>query len=286
VAVCATDAPVAISGFQFDVVYDDHNVVAPEIACDPDGGTNCRDDNPDANTGSTTFGVSVPGPGLGGTNWDCSIFGTVEPEGDSDATDSTTNGRATIKCLEITGAGTMTSGPLAVIDFDVLGTGVETLALENTQLLDGSAGEIGSCSPVLTTEMGCFGAEINKGGGPIVTPAPTETAEAAGTPTATPSATGPVPTATPIPAGMETVELYGGCQFEAWTGVDGTKPEELVDLVGPAGNLRSFWAQQPPPTWRGFSPQAVEVSDLLPVNLLDVLAICTWGPGVFVRPVV
>lgn len=293
VAVCVTDAPRAIGAFSVDVVYNDQNAAAPEIDCGNDGdlaacgsGNVGLDDNPDANTGSTTYST----PSLGDDGWDCGALGLIEPQGDADSTAGVTNGRATISCLS-PGTVTLTSGPLAVVELNVLGGGTETLTLEEVQIIDAAAVEIGSCSPVLTTEIECLGAEINKGGGPVATPAPTETpteapVATAVTPTATPSVVGPGPTATPIPPGMEAVELFGGCQFEAWTGADGTAPEELTDLVGPAGNLRSLWAQQPVPTWKGFSPQFPEASNLGPVNRLDVLAFCTYGPGTFVRPVV
>lgn len=112
---------------------------------------------------------------------------------------------------------------------------------------------------------------------------PTSTATSPG-PTATP--TGPLPTPTPLPPGFEAVPLAGGCQFEAWTGSNGTGPQELAGLVGPAGNLRALWAQQPAPSWKGYSPAFPDVSDMGPVNLLDVVAICTTGPGDFVRPII
>jgi hypothetical protein len=109
----------------------------------------------------------------------------------------------------------------------------------------------------------------------------------AGTPTPpAPTPAGPSPTPGTVPPGMEAVPLVEGCQFVAWTGADGTSPEELASHVGPAGNLLSLWAQQPAPTWKGYSPEFPQVSDMDPVNLLDVVAICMTGPGDFERPVV
>jgi hypothetical protein len=110
------------------------------------------------------------------------------------------------------------------------------------------------------------------------------TATPGGPPPATPM--GPIATPTPFPPGLEAIALVEGCQFEAWTGADGTMPGELAGVVDPAGNLVSLWAQQPAPVWRGYSPQFPEVSDLGPVNLLDVVAICTTGPAIFVRPII
>jgi len=114
-------------------------------------------------------------------------------------------------------------------------------------------------------------------------PAPTATPSEGATPVATP--VGPSMTPTPLPPGMEVVPLVGGCQFVAWTGADATSAADLAAHVGPAGNLLSLWAQQPPPTWRGYSPEFPQVSDMGPVNTLDVVAICMAGAGDFVRPV-
>jgi hypothetical protein len=97
--------------------------------------------------------------------------------------------------------------------------------------------------------------------------------------------TGPGATPTPLPPGYEALSLVTGCQFEAWTGDDGTSPDELVDLVGPPGNLRSLWVQQPSPIWKGYSPQFPGASDMEPVDQLDVLAICVSGSGAYVRPI-
>jgi hypothetical protein len=107
-----------------------------------------------------------------------------------------------------------------------------------------------------------------------------------GPPAATPTPGGPSPTPGAVPPGMEAVPLVEGCQFVAWTGADGTSPEQLASHVGPAGNLLSLWAQQPAPTWKGYSPEFPQVSDMEPLNLLDVVAICMTGPGTFERPVI
>jgi hypothetical protein len=96
----------------------------------------------------------------------------------------------------------------------------------------------------------------------------------------------PGATRTPLPGGLEAVPLVEGCQFTTWTGEDGTAPGELVGLVGPQRALNSLWAMQPPPVWKGYSPDFPEVSDLEPVDLLNVLAICMRSPGDFVRPIV
>ena len=148
---------------------------------------------------------------------------------------------------------------------------------------------------VTDAQVACQG-----GGGPGPTPTPpvastppvVGTPPVAPTPVATPTtASTPIPaepTPTPLPPpppGMEAVLLaVGVCQFEAWTGEDGTSAAELATMVRPPENLRSLWALQPPPTWRGYSPWFVGVSDMGPVGRLDVVAVCTTGGGDFLRP--
>jgi hypothetical protein len=102
----------------------------------------------------------------------------------------------------------------------------------------------------------------------------------------TPGSEEPAGSPRPVPEGMEAVPLVGGCQFSVWTGADATGPAELTELVGPARNLNALWAMQPPPVWKGYSPDFPEVSDMEAVDLLDVLAICMLAPGDFVRPIV
>jgi hypothetical protein len=122
--------------------------------------------------------------------------------------------------------------------------------------------------------------------GATETPVPGQPTPTASLPAATATPTGPTPTPTPLPPGWEAIPLFGGCQFETWTGANGTGAADLAGLVGPAGNLIALWAQQPPPLWRGYSPQFPEVSDLGPVDQLDVLAICSMGSGAFSRPII
>jgi hypothetical protein len=97
---------------------------------------------------------------------------------------------------------------------------------------------------------------------------------------------GPAPPAE-CPPGSECVLLAAGsCQFVAWTGGGITSPGELATAVRPTENLRSIWAQQPPPIWKGYDPRVPGVSDLEPLKLLDIVAICMAGPGDFARSVV
>jgi hypothetical protein len=119
--------------------------------------------------------------------------------------------------------------------------------------------------------------------GPGETPAPTSTPGSAPAATATPA--GPLPTATPLPAGMEAVPLAAGCSPVASTYADGTPIGTIADAVGPAGNLISLWMFDAG-TWRAYSPQFPEVSDLTEANFLDVVFACVASPGAFVRLVV
>jgi hypothetical protein len=119
--------------------------------------------------------------------------------------------------------------------------------------------------------------------GPGETPAPTSTPGGAPAATATPA--GPLPTATPLPPGLEAVPLVAGCSPVASTYADGTPIGTIADAVGPAGNLISLWMFDAG-TWRAYSPQFPEVSDLTEADLLDVVFTCVNGPGAFVRPLV
>jgi hypothetical protein len=118
------------------------------------------------------------------------------------------------------------------------------------------------------------------GGPPVATPTsqlPTPS---------TPSPPGTLPPPPVVPPGMEALPLVEGCQYLAWTGADGTAPGQLATQVSPPESLAALWAQQPPPTWKGYSPEFPQVSDLEPVNMLDVVAFCMTGPGYFLRPLI
>jgi hypothetical protein len=84
----------------------------------------------------------------------------------------------------------------------------------------------------------------------------------------------------------EMVDLVMGCNFVSWTGADATDPADLAAAVDPQSDLAGLWAQQPPPNWAGYSPEFPEVSDMGPVDQLDVISICMTGVGTFERPVV
>lgn len=84
----------------------------------------------------------------------------------------------------------------------------------------------------------------------------------------------------------EDVPLAPLCNFVTWTGADATPPSTVASRVSPAQDLEALWALQPPPTWKGFSPRFAEVSDMQPLDTLDIIAVCMRGPGTFTREVI
>ena len=109
------------------------------------------------------------------------------------------------------------------------------------------------------------------------------------TPTPAATAVGPTPTPTPPPEGYEAVPLAAGCNPVASTYPDGTSVETVADAVAPDGILVSIWHFEPLldialNAWLGYSPEAVQFSDLTHVSLLDTIFVCVGSPGAFVRP--
>ena len=151
VAVCAYSLPVGspLGTLGFDVIYDDTLNKAPEIA---DSGT-CLDDNPDANAGTTTWG-----DGFGG-GWDCASGGLAPPVGDKNPATGPGKGDAFMVCASLVGPFTLgdneTSGVIAVITFQALANGRDTLTIENGLLADLDASEIGTCNPGILFPMPC-----------------------------------------------------------------------------------------------------------------------------------
>jgi hypothetical protein len=82
----------------------------------------------------------------------------------------------------------------------------------------------------------------------------------------------------------ETLDLVSGCNFVSWTGADATPAADVAAGASPADALAGIWAQQPAPEWKGFNPEFPEVSDMGPVNQLDVVAVCMKEAGTFTRP--
>jgi hypothetical protein len=180
VAICVENPTSPLYGFDFELVYDDSIVRAPEVT------TNAPmlDDNPDANQTA-----------LGG-GWDCTGYGIAPPTGDVDPLTGSGHGRAKISCVSLIGPWTFTStGYVAVVHFNALGiASTSDLALQSVYLTSApSGGEMGSCNPDLDVPMPCVDGSVTVTGG---APPPTATK----TPTITPTPTKtPTPTVTPTP---------------------------------------------------------------------------------------
>jgi hypothetical protein len=101
----------------------------------------------------------------------------------------------------------------------------------------------------------------------------------------TPTPPTALPTMTPLPPGMEAVDLAAGCNPVASTYPGGTPIQTIAGNVGAAGILSSLWEFRAG-TWLGYSPQFPEVSNLTELDFLDAVFICVSSPGAFVRPIV
>jgi hypothetical protein len=281
VAVCVESPPSALGSFSFDVVYDDTIILAPEVA---DSGT-ALDDNPDANQAA-----------LGGA-WDCSGFNLAFPTGDADPVGGADHGKASIICLSLTGPFSFTStGDIALIDFDTKGVdGNSSLALQNVIVGDAIGAEMGSCNPSISFPMPCVDGSVTVGGAappgatPTLTPgapSPSPTATS-GLPaaTSTPQSSTLTPAPTPLPEGMEAVDLFPGCNPVASTYPDGSDVQTLAAAVSPFESLTSIW-KLVAGRWSAYSPESAEASDLKVTEFLDVVFLCAVTPGTFVRPLV
>jgi len=169
---------------------------------------------------------------------------------------------------------------LASLRFQCIANGDSALHLTNSTdspasystTLDGSAN-------VITTDLVDATITCGEGGTPGATATP-------GTlPPATTTPVGPMPTPTPLPPGLEAAPLAAGCNPVASTYPDSTPIQTIAGAVGPAGNLVSLWMFEVG-TWRAFSPQYPQASDLTEVDMLDVTFVCVAGPGAFVRPII
>lgn len=266
------------------------------MAVDADPGTAAIDSARSVTSGAT-FDVSINVAAAGAAyvgyqfslRWDAAVLAFVSGAHLSDAAGFTFCNLSFFQedpshvAFFCAGAPTNYVGQHDRLTFQCVGTGATTLHLESST--EGSGSGTYTVSEDNLIETGTQDAQIGCGV-PVEVPTPTPTGTGP-TPAPTPTPpVGPGATATPPPPGLEAVSLVEGCQFVAWTGADGTSPDVLASQVEPAGSLRSFWAQQPAPTWRGYSPEFPQVSDMTPVNMLDVVAICMDGAGAFLRPLV
>ena len=182
-------------------------------------------------------------------------------------------------------AGPSGSGLLSKLTFSPVADGTSPLELGWVSLSDTSTDVVDLPS---SRSSGCIA--IGTGATcatPTVAPPATPTPPVAGTPSAapTPTPTGPLPTPTPLPPGLEAVPLAAGCNPVTSTYPDDTPIQTIADAVGPAGNLVSLWLFDMG-TWRAFSPQYPQASDLTEADLLDVVFACVGGPGAFVRRII
>jgi hypothetical protein len=192
VAVCASGLPTnsvtpfaGMAAFNYRILYDDGLIDAPEVA-DTGGGV---DDNPDANTGATTFGPTNLGP-----LWVCQLSGQSFPTGDTNPGTGPGLGNAFSGAC---GGNTSTlgaSGVIGIVRFDAFVAGTSVLDLSSVELTSESAQQIGSCQPATLVAIPCGDGTVTIVGPPqpTFTPLPTQV-----TPT-------PIPTATPsnLPAGL------------------------------------------------------------------------------------
>lgn len=216
VAVVAEGIPEGrpLGSFQFNLLYDDTIIRAPEVADDG----RALDDNPDADDES--FGTQ---------GWDCSIYGTSFPKADLDVATGPDHGDAFLACLNVSGPfeakGTVT---LATVRFDVVAsTGQSQLSLQKAVLGDFEAAELGSCNPSVYFQARCEPASVTVAqGAPSTTgeetPAAAE-ATAAGpeaSPVATPGETPAAPEATPVATAAQPSSAGGGSSGTwPWPGV-------------------------------------------------------------------
>jgi hypothetical protein len=156
VAICLESMPKELGAFSFLVNYDGGMSSCTDIAC-PTG--DCLDDNPDANAGTTSFGPTNLGAG-----WDCNPVDLMEPTCHWSILNWNAAG---ISCWNLIGPYTTPVGdvafPLAVINLNAIAQGTDHLTLASVLLTSTDAidmGDIGSCNPVSSAEIPCYGAEI------------------------------------------------------------------------------------------------------------------------------
>lgn len=190
VAVCLTSAGDGESpaAFGFNLLYDD----TLDTCVTATGSDSGLDDNPDANTGSTTFST----PSLGTSGWDCTALGITPPTCDQDPATGPRHGSAFLGCFQGTGTPTLPTGdaisaPLAEVTFKATAlVGKDTMSLTGVSAADFTTASIIDCDGLGL----CFSGQAFV----INTPTPTRTNTPTITPTPTPTRT-PTPTYTPTP---------------------------------------------------------------------------------------
>jgi hypothetical protein len=232
VAICLsedTDAPP--QAFNVELLYDDTlNSCTDKANVSP-----MDDDNPDANSGVTTWGTSL------GTGWDCSgSLPALNPVCDKDPTHTGPGkGLAFITCASTAGPWTLpigetVSAPIAVVTLHASSPGVDNLDLANVAVY----------VPYGLDPLNTFGATDTKTGGTQPTPTVTPTRTTVPTATSTPSCGGveqdPCPTSTVTP--------------RAWTKTPTPEPTGTPTPTEPAPPPPP---PPPPPPSGGTMPQVV-----------------------------
>jgi len=139
VAICIDGLTSAVASFEAVVKYDDSLNLAPEIFCQD---FTCLDDNPDVSAGVTKWGDGL------GDNWVC--VGGAEPLGDRNPATGPGNGEAYVWCRSsVDGPWLLgdneSGGVLAVVTFNALYGGTDTLTLSNVSVSDENAEEFVGC---------------------------------------------------------------------------------------------------------------------------------------------
>jgi hypothetical protein len=177
VAICLENAPSAPAAFGFDLLYNDQL-----NTCVVTTGDGNLDSNPDANTGTTTFG----GTSLGASGWDCTGVGVSPPNCDHDSATGPGHGDAFLGCFQTVGTPTLPTGqgvasPLAEVTFHAIAGGVT----DTLTIVSGSAADVNTTPYLSCPELGSCGtaSDVKIGDTPVAQPTATST------PTVGPSAT-------------------------------------------------------------------------------------------------
>ncbi len=218
VAVCLENAPAAPASLEISLQYDDtlNQCVPIGVDClDSDTDPHCRDANPDANAGTTTFGgVSL------GSGWDCTSAGNLGPSCGLDAGGAGI-GRAHLSCISTQSPALPVNQPepIAEIEFAAINGGTDTLSFVGTNTVADQGGtEYIDCA---NTPGQCIGGTDVKGGNtptpvntstPVPTVGPTSTPVCGfeGLPTCTPTPRAHTPTPTITPSATAAAPSGGG----------------------------------------------------------------------------
>jgi plastocyanin len=95
----------------------------------------------------------------------------------------------------------------------------------------------------------------------------------------------PAASPTPAPGQVERVDLFAGCNNVSLTWPDGTPAATVAAAVTPPNALQAIWRfDNSTQTFRAFSPQFPQASDLTTVNRFDAVFICMNAAGTLMRP--